>query len=166
MLVVKEQCQCFNPDESVLRRTEVLFCGWVHKFTLESGGRSEDSINLLTLGWTIRWGRECKVQILYYCRNVHQANPDAPVDESTTRSKDDEVDEACSNLTRRDPDLCESKWERFSHRYQRANLSEIYCWFPRDERWSLELKTWEWNAEWPTPFGPRSLRVRVEEVCS
>ena len=82
MLVVKKQCQCINPDESVIRRTEVLFCGWVHKFTLESvrrrtevlscgwvhkftlesGGRSEDSINLLTLGWTIRWGRECTVQ--------------------------------------------------------------------------------------------------------
>ena len=59
--------------------------------------------------------------------DVHQANPDAPVDESTTQSKDDEVDEARSNLTRGDPDLCESKWERFSHRYQRADLSEIYC---------------------------------------
>ena len=46
--------------------------------------------------------------------DVHQANPDAPVDESTTQSKDDEVNEARSNLTRRDPDLCESKWERFS----------------------------------------------------
>ena len=102
--------------ESVRRRTEVLSCGWVHKFTLESGGRSEDSINLLTLGWTIRWGRECKVQILYYCRNVHQANPDAPVDETTAQSKDDEVNKARTNLTRRDPVHCESKWERFSHR--------------------------------------------------
>ena len=36
MLVVMEQCQCMNPDESVLRRTEVLSCDWVHKFTLES----------------------------------------------------------------------------------------------------------------------------------
>ena len=70
MLVVMEQCQCMNPDESVRRRTEVLSCGWVHKFALESGGRSEDSINLLTLGWTIRWGRECTVQkIVYYCRH-------------------------------------------------------------------------------------------------
>ena len=83
MLVVMEQCQCMNPDESVRRRTEVLSCdwvhkftlesvrrrtevlscGWVHKFALESGGRSEDSINLLTLGQIIRWGRECIVQI-------------------------------------------------------------------------------------------------------
>ena len=36
MLVVMEQCQCMNPDESVRRRTEVLSCDWVHKFTLES----------------------------------------------------------------------------------------------------------------------------------
>ena len=54
--------------ESVLRRTEVLVCGWVHKFTLESGGRSEDSINLLTLGQIIRWGRECIVQNLHCSR--------------------------------------------------------------------------------------------------
>ena len=46
--------------------------------------------------------------------DVHQANPDAPVDESTTQSKDDEVNEARTNLTRRDPVHCESKWERFS----------------------------------------------------
>ena len=55
------------------------------------------------------------------------ANLDAPVDATTAQSNDDDVIEARTNLTRRDPDLCESKWERFSHRYQRTNLSEIYC---------------------------------------
>ena len=66
-------------------------------------------------------------------------------------------------------------------RRKTAELSEICCSFPRDERWGLELKTWQmrcwvtyscwtqisaspwwrrgWSTEWPTPVGPRSLRV-------
>ena len=66
--------------------------------------------------------------------DVCQANLDAPVDATTAESNDDEVIEARTNLTRRDPVHCESKWERFSHRRKKADLSEIYCCFPRDER--------------------------------
>ena len=62
------------------------------------------------------------------------ANLDAPVDATTAESNDDEVIEARTNLTRRDPVHCESKWERFSHRYKIADVSEIYCCFLRDER--------------------------------
>ena len=96
------------------------------------------------------------------------------------RSKDDEAIEVYTNLTRMDPDLCESKWKDLVRR-KTAELSEICCSFPRDERWDLELKTWQmkcwetyscwtqisaspwwrrgWSTEWPTPVGPRSLRV-------
>ena len=69
MLVLKKQCQCINtdecaelgaqsyPDESVLRRTEVLFCGWVHKFTLESVLRRTEVL-FLWLGTQI-YPRKC-----------------------------------------------------------------------------------------------------------
>ena len=72
--------------------------------------------------------------------------------------------------------------ERDLVRRKTAELSEICYSFPRDERWGLELKTWQmkcrvtyscwtqisaspwwrkgWSTEWPTPVGPRSLRVR------
>ena len=71
--------------------------------------------------------------------------------------------------------------ERDLVRRKTAELSEICYSFPRDERWGLELKTWQmkcrvtyscwtqisaspwWrkrgSTEWPTPVGPRSLRV-------
>ena len=55
MLVLKKQCQCINPDESVLRRTEVLFCGWVHKFTLESVLRRTE---VLFCGWVHKFTLE------------------------------------------------------------------------------------------------------------
>ena len=41
--------------ESVLRRTEVLFCDWVHKFTLESVRRRTE---VLSCGWVHKFALE------------------------------------------------------------------------------------------------------------
>ena len=76
MLVVKEQCQCLLIQmkvflgaqkvlfcgrvhkftlESVRRRTEVLSCDWVHKFTLESVLRRTE---VLVCGWVHKFTLE------------------------------------------------------------------------------------------------------------
>ena len=71
MLVVMEQCQCMNPDESVRRRTEVLSCDWVHKFTLESVLRRTE---VLFCDWVHKFTLEsaCRRTEVLSCGWVHK----------------------------------------------------------------------------------------------
>ena len=71
LLFVMEQWQCMNPDESVRRRTEVLSCDWVHKFTLESVLRRTE---VLFCDWVHKFTLEsvCRRTEVLSCGWVHK----------------------------------------------------------------------------------------------
>ena len=71
LLFVMEQWQCMIPDESVRRRTEVLSCDWVHKFTLESVLRRTE---VLFCDWVHKFTLESvlrRTEVLF-CDWVHK----------------------------------------------------------------------------------------------